>query len=255
MLQSFCPITSRQTVGANIYVLSFRSPQIASTLQPGQFVNIKVSESGIPLLRRPFSVYHTDGDDIKIIFNVIGVGTKVLASKNVGDVLDVLGPLGRSYNVSDGYETAVLVAGGLGVAPLPMITKSLDRRSKVLVTFLGARSRDHLVTTFLENVHTATDDGSEGFRGTVVELLRSILSANSFPQPKIFGCGPNVMLSNLSRLAEELSIPCEVSIECAMACGIGICQGCPIEKVNGEQKYALVCKEGPVFNSRSVLIV
>lgn len=254
MVQSNCLVTELQTVGSNIYVLSFRNSHIASTIQPGQFVNIKVSEWGIPLLRRPFSVYNTVGDDVKIIFNVIGLGTKIISSKRVGDVIDVIGPLGRPYNLADSHDTAILVAGGLGVAPLPMITKTLDRVSTSLVTFLGARSRDQLVSIHLENVHFATDDGSEGFHGTVVELLRTYLSTKNVPKPKIFACGPNAMLSSLSKLADEFRIPCEVSIECAMACGIGICQGCPIEQVGSEKKYALVCKDGPVFDSRSVLI-
>ena len=119
------------------------------------------------------------------------------------------------------------------------------------MTYLGARTRNQIVADHLRNVSLATDDGSEGFRGTVVDLLSRELGARTFVRPKIFGCGPNTMLRNLSELALSLGIPCEVSLECAMACGFGICQGCPVEGAghNGK-RYHLVCKEGPVFDAR-----
>ena len=254
MMRHRCAVTGIHTAGPNIYVLSFHAPEIASSVLPGQFVNVKVNDIGIPLLRRPFSVYHIDGHTVQIIFNVIGLGTRVLVGKHVNDEIDVIGPLGCAYNIHDKYQTAILVAGGLGVAPFPMITSALKDTSKQIVTFLGARTRDQLVTNYLHNVHTSADDGSAEFHGTVVEYLRSELMKKKFPQPKIFACGPNPMLNALSELANEFSLPCEVSLESAMACGIGICQGCPIEIANGEKKYSLICKEGTVFDTRKIRI-
>jgi len=204
-------------------------------------------------LRRPFSVYKVEGDNVKIIFNVIGIGTKILSSKRKGDTIDVLGPLGMSYGVTGQYDTAILVAGGLGVAPLPMITDAISGRRK-LVTFLGARTKEYVVDTHLKNVHVSTDDGSRGFQGTVVDLLRAECSKQEFVKPKIFACGPNRMLESLSKFAVEMNIPCEVSLESTMACGIGICQGCPVELKNDEKKYALICKEGPVFDSKLITV-
>ena len=254
MMRQRCRITGIHTVGPDMYVLSFHAPDIARTALPGQFVNIKVNDTGIPLLRRPFSIYHVDGTTVQIIFNVIGTGTRALSEKHVHDETDIIGPLGCAYNIHDDYQTALLVAGGLGVAPLPVLTAALKDTSKKIVTFLGARTRDQLVTTYLENVHTSADDGSAEFHGTVVEFLRSELMKKKFAQPKIFACGPNPMLNALSELANEFSIPCEVSLESAMACGVGICQGCPVETTSAAKKYALICKEGTVFDTRTIRI-
>lgn len=254
MIQTLCPVVSVQSVARQTFVLTLQSSALASTTQAGQFINIKVNDLGFPLLRRPFSVYKSDRNNIQIIFHVIGTGTRELSMKRPGDLLDVLGPLGCSYTINGEYTTALLVAGGLGVAPLPMLTSALNESAKQIATFLGARTKDQLVTTHLANVLCATDDGSAGYHGTVVELLRSELQTKKYALPKIFACGPNPMLKSLSLLAEEFDIPCEVSLESVMACGIGICQGCPVERVGHEKKYSLICKEGTVFESRQIRI-
>ena len=254
MMQLRCRVSAVDVVGPNIFVLSFRAPQIASLISPGQFVNIKVNDLSTPLLRRPFSVYHVLGETVSIIFNVIGWGTRLLSEKHIGDEIELLGPLGRAYTLEGNYQTALLVAGGLGVAPLPMITAALMESSKKIITFLGARTRDQLITRYLQNVHCSADDGTAEYHGTVVDHLRSELSATNFSQAKIFACGPNRMLIALSALAEKFNIPCEASLESAMACGIGICQGCPVELVDGENKYALICKDGTVFDTHKIRI-
>jgi dihydroorotate dehydrogenase electron transfer subunit len=254
MIRALCPITSNDIVGPSIHIVSFESPPIASSVQPGQFVNVRVSESSVPLLRRPFSVYRVERDDVSIIFNVVGLGTRSLSQKRIGEQLDVIGPLGRPFSIDDDYSTALLVAGGLGVAPLPLLTRELKRCQQKFVTYCGAQTAEQLVEQHLENLHVATDDGTKGFHGTVIDLLRSHLESEQCDSPKIFGCGPTAMLRSLTRLANEFSISCEVSLESAMACGIGICQGCPVERRNGEKKYALVCADGPVFDTRTIRI-
>ena len=252
MIHVHCPITQVSKVGENIYELGFRSIEIASAAAPGQFVNIKVNDFTYPLLRRPFSVYNIIGEEIKIVFNVIGTGSRILSSKQPGEMIDVIGPLGCSYTVDDNVETGLLVGGGLGVAPLPMLTNYFNKVKRNQLTFLGARSRHQVVTQYLKNICTATDDGTLGYRGTVVDLLRDHLSSHTYTKPKIFACGPNIMLQAVGRLAEERGVDCEVSLESAMACGIGICQGCPVIRRNGEQGYALICKDGPVFNTQTI---
>ena len=250
-----CRVVRTQTVGEKIFVLRFISPQIAASIKPGQFLNIKVGDGCDPLLRRPFSVYRTDGDDVEIVYSVIGRGTAVLAQKKEGDDLDVLGPLGKPFTIEDSsYETAVLVAGGLGIAPLPILTAGLKRAGKNIATFVGARSRDSLVLDHLNGVLASTDDGTQGFRGTVVDLLRDRFAASRFVKPKLFGCGPTAMLRGLAAFARENGVLCEVSLEGAMACGFGICQGCPVELVDGPQRYALMCKDGPTFDVRRITI-
>ncbi|MBI1804817.1 MAG: dihydroorotate dehydrogenase electron transfer subunit [Ignavibacteriae bacterium] len=254
MIQTYSRVVSTDKVGSNILVLSIHSPEIARAVKPGQFINIKVGEWDQPLLRRPFSVYHTEGEILHIIFSVIGFGTTALSQKREGDMLDLIGPLGCPYTIDNDYGTAILVAGGVGVAPLPMLTLALKKLGRSIHTFLGARTRDQIVTKYLENLHLATDDGSSGFHGTVVNALRQHFCDAEYLRPKIFACGPNAMLRSLSNLAAEFDVPCEVSLESAMACGIGICQGCPIEVVGDGRKYALVCKEGTVFDTRTIRI-
>ena len=254
MIHTRCTVAAHEMPAPDIFILTVHSPEIASSVKPGQFVNVKVTESSFPLLRRPFSVYHVHGGEAAIIFDVRGIGTRILASKRIGDALDIIGPLGRPYGIDDGYETAILVGGGLGVAPLPLITLALKNSGKEILTYLGARTRSLIVDSHLENVSVSTDDGSAGFKGTVVDLLPSRLRAGRYEKPKIFACGPNAMLRNLSLFAAEHQIPCEVSLESPMGCGVGICQGCPVELADHEGQYALICRDGAVFDSRRVRI-
>jgi dihydroorotate dehydrogenase electron transfer subunit len=254
MFHKICPITKVCNIGENIYTLSFISPEIAGTTQPGQFVNVRINNSYSPLLRRPFSVYFIEGDEIKILFNNIGRGTKILSEKKDSDKIDVIGPLGKPFTIDSDCSYAFLVGGGMGVASLPLLTKSLAARGILIETFVGARTSKQLITENLINVHIATDDGSKGFHGTVVDLLQVHLSQNHKIGSTIYACGPMPMLKKVSELAEEFEIPCEVSIETMMACGIGICQGCVVERMNSENKYSLVCKDGPVFNSKTIRI-
>jgi dihydroorotate dehydrogenase electron transfer subunit len=254
MIQDLYRVQSVLEAAPNIHVLTMRAPRIAAAVRAGQFLNIRTSDSAIPLLRRPFSVYNRVGDDLQIIFNVVGIGTKILATGPHAQPLDVIGPLGNSFGVKDDFEEALLVAGGLGVAPMPVLTAELREAGKPLHTFLGARNASQIVSAHLANVSVATDDGSAGRHGTVVDLLRSWLASAPKRKRKIFSCGPTPMLRALSAFASECAIPCELSLESPMACGIGICQGCPVEVRNGPRKYALVCKDGTVFDSNNVVL-
>ncbi len=254
MIHSRCRVTARENPVSNIFIVTFHSSEISSSVSPGQFVNIKVSGSDSPLLRRPFSVYYTEGEEFSIIFDVRGSGTALLALIRPGEAVDIIGPLGCPYRVDGEYTTALLVGGGLGVAPLPMAARALKKKGRRVSTFLGARSIDRVISAHLEDPHVATDDGSSGFKGTVVDLLRMHLDSGGSGNPKIFACGPHPMLSALSLLAAEREIPCEISLESPMACGVGLCQGCPVEIRGEEKQYALICKEGPVFDSRRVRI-
>lgn len=253
MVITYAPVAQTIELENQIFLLKIYSPEISSIIQPGQFLNIRVSESYYPLLRRPFSVCDVENDHFYLMFNVYGEGTRILANKRPGELIDILGPLGNGFDLDNDYETAVIVAGGLGAAPFPYVTRKISGRKKI-ITFIGGKSRSDLIKYGMININLSTDDGSEGFKGTVVQLLKNKLGELGKGKIKIFGCGPNAMLGALKELCLTENLNCEVSTECAMACGFGICQGCPIESTHQKDKYLLVCKDGPVFNIKDVVI-
>ena len=237
----------------NILLLRINAPEIARSVTPGQFVNIRVSETTTPLLRRPFSVCDVEDNFIYILFNIYGEGTKLLAHKKPGDLIDILGPLGHGFNLTNDHDTVVIAAGGIGSAPFPFMTRVIGD-SKEIITFLGGRSKHDLITYGLKNVISTTDDGSAGAKGNVVQLIKDNMDLLKGKKNKIFGCGPNAMLRVLKEFCIENNFNCEVSTECSMACGFGICNGCPIEAANRPEQYYLVCKDGPVFNIKDIVI-
>lgn len=242
-------LEAKRQLGERIFQIRLFSPKIAKLAKPGQFCNIKVSEGDFPLLRRPFSVSNVEGDSIYFLFDIHGEGTKILSEKVPGDELDILGPLGNGFNYDGDYYTAIIVAGGLGSAPFPFLTSKLD--GKEIVSFVGARNSSLVLTEDFQNVNIATDDGSLGFKGTVVELLTNYIEKNNLTSFRIYACGPNLMLKALQQICIERNYDCQISVECAMACGFGICQGCPVETTDGEG-YKLVCKDGPVFEAKEI---
>ena len=253
MIQEHCRIQSVKEIAPNIFELSFISQTISEQVIPGQFINVRVEDALLPLLRRPFSLFSVHAPLVSIIFNAIGIGTKLLSQKKPGEILDIIGPLGNGVFPLDdgGSATALLVAGGLGVATFPFLTSRLLRTENIF-TFIGARTASQVIRKGLKNVHVATDDGSEGLHGTVVDLVKAFIAEQAVDAPRIYSCGPMPMMRALAHFAKEKNIPCYVALECEMACGIGLCQGCPVETAGSDKKYNLVCKDGPVFDSRKV---
>ena len=255
MIQEFVRLDSNEEIAEGLFLLTFKSDSLANRARPGQFLNIRSSRDWSPLLlRRPFSISRVRGASIELLFNIVGAGTKLLAAKRPGDELDVLGPLGEPFRYEARFDTGVIVAGGLGVAPFPFLTDFLEHRGVPIVTFVGSRAAIYFSRLHLVDTHYSTDDGSKGFKGTVVECLAEYLRGHSLPSMKIFGCGPTKMLAALTKFAVENSHECELSLEGDMACGVGICQGCPVERKDGKKKYALVCTDGPTFNCRDVVL-
>lgn len=223
-------------------------------LRGGQFLHIKCGDG--QLLRRPISVARTQWDEPEdtavLIFEVRGEGTRWLSQRRVGDKLDVLGPLGNGFNVSDGSHY-LLVGGGIGVPPLVEYGES-PKWSKVAV--LGFRTKDKafpaIVSRFKEHceqTYLCTDDGTLGRHGFVDAQMRDILAKdNSFTA--ILACGPRPMLKNVAKVAAEFGVPCQVSMEERMACGVGACLGCAIQMTDGTMKH--VCKDGSVFHAEEV---
>ena len=254
-------VLASREVTNGLVVLTFDNPFVANTVKPGQFVNVlpKIGFSD-PLLRRPFSVYQTLGQSVEIIIQDHGKGTGILASTKVGEELDVLGPLGNPWRSdSADYETAILLIGGVGVASMPLLTRHFLEKSQPFVTYYGSRNTLLFADEYLQNVEYSTDDGSKGFSGSVIDNLRKDLNAKLYASPKLFVCGPTAMMRSALKLSNEFNIPCEVSLETEMACGIGICQGCPIEtspieaEVSG-RKFHLVCTQGPSFLKEQIVL-
>lgn len=247
------PVEKTIELDNDIHLLKIHCPEIANSVEPGQFLNIRVSETMYPLLRRPFSVCDVEGDYFYLMFNVFGEGTRILSRKHKDDLIDILGPLGNGFDLDSDYETAVIVAGGLGAAPFPFVTRKIKAAKKIL-TFVGGKTHRDIIKYGMENISVATDDGSEGFKANVVQLLEKNLEILKRSKVKLFACGPNAMLRVLKEFCIVNDLDCEVSTECAMACGFGICQGCPIESTERKDRYYLVCKDGPVFNIKDVVI-
>lgn len=252
-IQADVQITAIKLIADETYSLIFRAPELASLVRPGQFINIRVDAHFDPLLRRPYSISNVYADTCEIVFTVVGKGTKILSEKKIGDMINIIGPLGNTFGYEKVFTTAVIVAGGIGVAPFPFLIRALQQRERIVHTFLGARNRFRIIRDGLPNLRVATDDGSEGFHGTVIDALEEFWSSHTLDTPMIFACGPNKMLQATQRFAAEKNIPCELSLESEMACGVGICQGCPIERTAGERKYALVCTDGPCFDSQNII--
>lgn len=243
-------VVSNEEIKNGVYLIKVKSASIASTALPGQFCNIKVSETNFPLLRRPFSICDVEDDIVSFMFDIHGEGTKILSHKKVGEELDLLGPLGKGFDFTGDYDTAVIIAGGLGSAPFPFLLKKLPTDKKQ-ICFVGGRSKNFVITYSMKKFLTATDDGSDGFKGTVVSLFENEVNKMSGNKIRVFACGPNPMLKALQDLTNKKNIDCQISVETAMACGFGICQGCPIDRAD-DNGYFLVCKDGPVFNAKVV---
>lgn len=267
MIQAFSKVTKISEVASETYLLELVNPTISRSAVPGQFINIRVHSRYYPLLRRPMSICDIEGENVKILFNVVGLGTSILARTRVGNAIDVIGPLGRGFDLTADFDLAIIVSGGLGVAPFPFLTRELAKRNRPVVSFVGAKNTKHLVTAGLQKVYAATDDGSEGYRGTVIELLRFRLPELKPTRAMIFACGPTEMLRALQAYVRETFLPTEASLETPMACGLGICQGCPVEMADASdsagslqraagnsQKYKLSCKDGPVFDLSKIVI-
>ncbi len=232
-----------------IYLLTIEQKELAEDSRPGNFCNIKIGRN-FPLLRRPFGVCDVKDEKVSFMFDVHGEGTKMLSELRTGEFINVLGPLGNGFDLEGEFETAVILAGGLGVAPFPYMVKSLE--DKKVKAYIGGRNSDFVTDYGFDEVLFSTDDGSLGFKGNVLELFQNDIS-NLKGSFRVFTCGPKPMLKAVQKAALENKWDCQISTECAMACGFGICMGCSVESKHKDE-YKLVCKDGPVFNAEDVVL-
>lgn len=241
------------------YLFSLESPEIASQVQPGQFIMVRTTSHSHPLLRRPFSIHSNDGNNIEIFFQISGVGTRLLSQKKENDFLDILGPLGKGFHLDTGLKgkEVAAVGGGRGIAPLYFLAHRLSDLGASVKIFYGGKTYGDLpIKEKFEKSGFApfcsTDDGSFGFHGFVTDLLKSELG--KFTPDWIFACGPEPMLKKIAQMTAPKNIPAEFSLESVMGCGFGACWGCVKRIKKGkEEGWHKICEEGPVFSGDEII--
>lgn len=230
-------VIKHEKIAEKTYSISLKG---SSMHNPGEFINIKVSNH---FLRRPFSVADQEKDEIRVIYKIFGSGTEALSKVNVGDTLDCLTHLGQGFSFAK-EENIYLIGGGIGIPPLYFLAKKLHKLGKKLTIILGFNEASELflVNEFkaLGEVHIATRDGSEGEKGTVIDLLKG------HTIEYFYAVGPTLMLKALVKEYQNG----QVSLEERMGCGFGACMGCSIKTKTESQR---VCKEGPVFDAKELL--
>lgn len=244
-------IISNVEIADNVYRMVIRQEEIAVNAKAGQFINVYCkAESRI--LPRPISICEVDRDKglVTIVYMIVGMGTKEFSDLDSGDRIEVLGPLGNGFKIKE-CDESIIVGGGVGAPPLLELVKNLPGKKKV---FLGFRSGSFLTKEFEKyaEVHVATDDGSVGEKGNVVQLMEKVGAKGSM----IYSCGPKPMLAAVKDMAERLEVDAQISLEERMGCGIGACVGCICKiKADNELGYVhkKVCKDGPVFDAKEVI--
>jgi len=247
--QEMARIVTHEVLAPTLRKLVLHLPQIVPLAQAGQFIHLAVGSD--ILLRRPLSIADVDLNKktVTVIYKITGKGTKILASKQAGEFLDCLGPLGQPFTLQG--ERPLLVGGGIGTAPLLLLAKLLcPRPTEVL---MGGRSAEDMIWAPLfentcQKLHVTTDDGTAGVQGFTIDLLPALLQNNSFDM--IYTCGPRVMMAGVARLAKQAGIACQVSLEEYMACGVGACLSCTCATSQGGR--VKICTDGPVFWSTEV---
>lgn len=244
-----CTLLKIEQMRPGFFDMTVSDPDAAQTARAGQFAQFLVPGK---TLRRPISICEIDRREgtLRFVFQVRGEGTERLSRLTAGDTVNLLAPLGNGFPFGDTSRRALFVGGGIGVPPLLEAAKAFGKNAVLLA---GFRSRDAMILTedFERSgckVHVATDDGSYGHHGLVLELARGL------PYDVMFACGPKPMLRAAALLAKEQNVPCYVSMEERMACGIGACLGCAV-KLRGETGtyYGHVCKDGPVFDANAIV--
>ncbi len=243
--------------GRELYDMVLECPEIAASAEPGQIVHVQCGEG--TTLRRPISICEViDGRHIRLCYEVRGKGTDWMSSRAPGDDISLLGALGHGFTYKPG-KRAILVGGGIGIYPLLSIGKRYGSSAKALFGFRneGLINSLGLFTAHGIEVGVITDDGSNGRKGFVTELVREELERGDVGI--VYVCGPKPMMAAVAKLCDEFAVECEVSMEERMGCGVGACLACVCKTmfvdnagVTGE-KYKRVCVDGPVFNAKEII--
>ncbi|MCX6011998.1 MAG: dihydroorotate dehydrogenase electron transfer subunit [Chloroflexi bacterium] len=234
----------------DVFLLGIEAPGIATSAKPGQFLMVRCSDDSYPLLRRPFSIHRVKGNQVFILYIVLGIGTSWLSRRKQNDFINVIGPLGNGFSIESKSKNVLLIAGGIGVAPIVALAEYSLNKGYSTRLIMGARRASLLYpeASLPSGLITeiVTEDGSKGKKGLVTDFL-----AEASDVSQIFACGPLSMYKTINSRKEILrAIPAQVSMEQVLGCGYGVCYGCTIETVKGLKQ---VCHDGPVFNLADIL--
>jgi dihydroorotate dehydrogenase electron transfer subunit len=251
-------LVERQALSPDAFLLHFESPRLSESFLPGQFTMVRIPDRSDLLLRRPYSFCDSrpGNGSFSLLVKIAGKGTKALAELPIGGRANCLGPLGSAFRLPDVERKPVVVAGGVGIAPFVGFCRVLAKRGRPAVVLLGGRSaRDLYLRSDFEalgmEVRTSTEDGTDGHRGRVTDLLEEVLEKNEPLQ--LYSCGPTPMLLRVAQMAGERRIPHQVSLERRMGCGMGCCLGCVVyARTESGGEYLRSCTEGPVFDAEAV---
>lgn len=244
-----CQVRSNLKISEGIFLIELYCPDICSEAEAGQFVHIKVSEGYYPLLRRPLSINSIDIQKgcFTLLYKVLGKGTQLLTEKKENDAINIIGPLGKGFPILKDKRTAI-VGGGVGIAPLLELSKHLKSPD----IYLGYKDCTYMVeefSKFAKILNIFTEDGNSGIKGFPTQLLKK----NIGQYDVVYTCGPKAMMRSVKGICEDNRILCYVSMEENMGCGIGACLTCSC-KTNSPGKYKRVCIDGPVFDSKEVIL-
>lgn len=226
-------------------------------LSLGQFIEIRVTDEIDPLLRRPISIHNIEENIVEFVFQVKGKGTEILSKKELGDKIDILGPLGNGPFIFEGKKNIAIIGGGIGIFPLYELAKQAKQNNISVNMYLGFRSKDFVVLedeykNVSDKFVLTTDDGTYGEKGFAIDILKEDIKSGNIDG--IYACGPLPMLKAVQKLAKETDISTQISLEERMGCGIGVCLGCAVKVNLEETMYIHVCKAGPVFDANAVEI-
>lgn len=253
--REFAEVTEQKKIADGIYSLWLQTKQIAKDARPGQFVSV-YSQDESRMLPRPISICEIDreGGRLRLVYRVVGKGTEEFSHLSTGDKVEILGPLGNGFPLDTGKKKAFLMGGGIGIPPMVQLARELKETGMEIQVISGYRDELFLTEELGANgaLYIATEDGSAGTKGNVMDVIRE----HDLAADVIFACGPKPMLKAIKNYAEERQIPCYISMEERMACGIGACLACVCQSKDVDEhthvKNKRICKDGPVFLSTEV---
>jgi dihydroorotate dehydrogenase electron transfer subunit len=228
-----------------------KAPEIASLARPGQYIMVRCGEGYEMPLRRPLGIHRIFKDNISLLYSVVGRGTEWLSQRKAGDALDLLGPLGNGFEIYPASRNLLLVAGGVGIAPLLALAEHAKAKGLKFTLMIGEKKADkiypeRLLPSGIKAVIT-TEDGSLGQKGMVTDILPQFVPEAD----QVFVCGPLPMYRAIAKMSRKLgNKPTQVLLETVLGCGVGACLSCSIETKQGRK---LVCKDGPVFEFRDII--